>query len=596
MAMAIKSHKRELRLKRFNAPSLKNWGEPAKGPQAENLGKNVVLDCGWGRLIFAHTFDDPATVADELCREAEQKRDIALYLREPHVVLSYAPQELFLDPSHTFRLWLSEFRAPRLRHPGFSTRRIRVRKDCEAINRLYAIRHMVEVEADFIWSSRGSGTLTYVVAEDRKTGEIIGTATGVDHAKAFSDPENGSSLWCLAVDPSTAHSGVGIALVNHLAGHYQARGRAFMDLSVLHDNEGAIALYSKVGFRRVPVFCIKHKNPVNEKLFIGPAPEEKLNPYGEIIVNEARRRGIAVEVLDAENGYFALNNGGRRIICRESLSELTTAIAMSRCDNKIVTRRVLESAGLEVPEQRIAGSEEENRAFLERHGAVVVKPARGEQGRGISVNIDSPEAMRPAIELAGRTCENVILEKFCEGEDLRVIVIDFDVVAAAVRRPPRVEGTGKHTVEELIVKQSRRRAAATGGESKIPLDGETRRCVKLAGFELDDTLPRGEIIEVRKAANLHTGGTIHDVTGQLHPALREACEAAARALSIPVVGLDLLVQDIGQPEYVIIEANERPGLANHEPQPTAERFIDLLFPSTAARETPSGAGRHHARA
>jgi hypothetical protein len=32
---------------------------------------------------------------------------------------------------------------------------------------------------------------------------------------------------------------------------------------------------------------------------------------------------------------------------------------------------------------------------------------------------------------------------------------------------------------------------------------------------------------------------------------------------------------------VIIEANERPGLANHEPQPTAERFVDLLFPNTA---------------
>ena len=36
-----------------------------------------------------------------------------------------------------------------------------------------------------------------------------------------------------------------------------------------------------------------------------------------------------------------------------------------------------------------------------------------------------------------------------------------------------------------------------------------------------------------------------------------------------------------RPEYVIIEANERHGLANHEPQPTAERFVDLLFPFTA---------------
>jgi D-alanine-D-alanine ligase-like ATP-grasp enzyme len=79
---------------------------------------------------------------------------------------------------------------------------------------------------------------------------------------------------------------------------------------------------------------------------------------------------------------------------------------------------------------------------------------------------------------------------------------------------------------------------------------------------------------------LHTGGTIHDVTEQLHPELVHAAENAARALDIPVTGLDFFVPDVTKPEYVIIEANERPGLANHEPQPTAERFVDFLFPRT----------------
>lgn len=87
----------------------------------------------------------------------------------------------------------------------------------------------------------------------------------------------------------------------------------------------------------------------------------------------------------------------------------------------------------------------------------------------------------------------------------------------------------------------------------------------------------------RKTANLHTGGTLHDVTAQLHPTLRDAAERAARALQIPVTGLDFLVDAPDQPNYVIIEANERPGLANHEPQPTAQRFIDLLFPQTRQR-------------
>jgi D-alanine-D-alanine ligase-like ATP-grasp enzyme len=71
-------------------------------------------------------------------------------------------------------------------------------------------------------------------------------------------------------------------------------------------------------------------------------------------------------------------------------------------------------------------------------------------------------------------------------------------------------------------------------------------------------------------------------TDQLHPRIIEVCKRAAEVLDIPVVGLDLIVPSVIGDEYWMIEANERPGLANHEPQPTAERFIDLLFPQTVS--------------
>ena len=87
---------------------------------------------------------------------------------------------------------------------------------------------------------------------------------------------------------------------------------------------------------------------------------------------------------------------------------------------------------------------------------------------------------------------------------------------------------------------------------------------------------------VRKTANLHTGGTLHDVTEILSAELREVSERVAKTLNIPVVGLDFIVDSPTASDYVLIEANERPGLANHEPQPTAERFVDLLFPQTAS--------------
>ncbi|MDX9894886.1 MAG: hypothetical protein RBS34_05550, partial [Desulfofustis sp.] len=162
----------------------------------------------------------------------------------------------------------------------------------------------------------------------------------------------------------------------------------------------------------------------------------------------------------------------------------------------------------------------------------------------------------------------------------RIIVINEEVVAAAVRQPARIRGNGEMSVRQLIEKQSRRRAAATNGESTIPLDGETERTVADQHYILDDVVPAGTEIQVRKTANLHTGGTIHDVTAELHPHLRQVAVTAARTLRVPVVGFDFLVADVTGKDYVIIEANERPGLANHEPQPTAERFIDLLFPQT----------------
>jgi GNAT-family acetyltransferase (TIGR03103 family) len=570
-----KSRAQQHRLKRKHQES----HVASTGVDLETVRRNAVVDCGWGRLVFANTFSTPELLAETLRAEAPDRRDIAFYVLDPHVALAQAPQELFLDPSHTFRLDLSTYRPSKRRSETFFIRRLTTGADAEAVNAIYASRHMVQVSPDFFWSRRDDRTLTVLVAEDAKSGQIIGTVMGVDHTRAFNDPEAGSSLWCLAVSPQAPHAGLGEALVRRLAEHFKARGAAYMDLSVMHDNEQAIALYEKLGFRRAPVFAVKRKNVINEGLYTAAVSDDaEFNPYARIIVDEARRRGISVEPIDAEGGFFQLSYGGRSVRCRESLSEFTSAVAMSICDDKRVTRRLVQAAGVNVPAQLTEHGEAERSAFLEEHGRVVVKPARGEQGRGVSVGLSTVADMEAAVEAARDVCPDVIVEACFEGQDLRLIVIDYKLVAAAVRRPPRIVGDGQRSIRELIAAQSRRRAAATGGESTIPIDSETERCLRDAGYALDDVLQAKTEIAVRRTANLHTGGTIHDVTGETHAELVDAAIRAAKAIEIPVTGIDLMVKTPHEPDYVFIEANERPGLANHEPQPTAERFIDLLFP------------------
>ncbi len=410
--------------------------------------------------------------------------------------------------------------------------------------------------------------------------------TGVDHRLAFGDPEGGTSLWCLAVHAQDAPPGTGEALVRVLAERYVARGRSYLDLSVMHDNEAAIALYGKLGFARVAAVCVKRKNPINTPLFAARPPGlETLNPYARIIAEEALRRGIRVEVTDAQSGEMRLSVGGRTVTTLESLSEFTTAVALSRCDDKRLTRRIMERAGVRVARGALAceGELDDARALLRDVGEVVVKPARGEQGRGITVGVTDDDGLEKAVALALQYCPDVLVEQLVPGEDLRVVVIDRQVVAAAVRRPAEVVGDGRHPVSSLVETTSRRRERATGGESRIPVDAITAEVVAEAGYAMDDVPPAGQRIRVRRTANLHTGGTIEDVTEQLHPEIAAAAVRAAEALGIPVTGIDFLVPDVEGSEYVFIEANERPGLANHEPQPVVERFVDLLFPETRRR-------------
>lgn len=143
--------------------------------------------------------------------------------------------------------------------------------------------------------------------------------------------------------------------------------------------------------------------------------------------------------------------------------------------------------------------------FLDEHQRVVVKPLDGEQGHGVAVDLQSIEDVQQAIEAARQFDSRVLLESFHEGLDLRILVIGFDVVAAAIRRPAEVTGDGQHSIGALIEAQSRRRQAATDGESKIPVDAETERTLRAAGYDYSSILPRGQTLAVRRTANLHTG-------------------------------------------------------------------------------------------
>ena len=94
--MSKEEHYRS-RLARQRAASL-SGAEPTHSKGKEKPMPDAIVDLGWGRLIFAHTFRDNRRLADALLAELPGKRDIAFYVNDPHVLLAMEPQSLFLDP------------------------------------------------------------------------------------------------------------------------------------------------------------------------------------------------------------------------------------------------------------------------------------------------------------------------------------------------------------------------------------------------------------------------------------------------------------------------------------------------------------------
>ena len=130
------------------------------------MADDVVLELGWGRLIFGQTFADPEKLAVVLAAEGPGRRDICIYARESHVLIARAPNELFIDPSHTYRLRFGADDTLRAEAPaGFTVRTLATTADADAINRVYVRCGMVPAPTTVIWDNHlGVDAIEYLVA------------------------------------------------------------------------------------------------------------------------------------------------------------------------------------------------------------------------------------------------------------------------------------------------------------------------------------------------------------------------------------------------------------------------------------------------
>ena len=316
----------------------------------------------------------------------------------------------------------------------------------------------------------------------------------------------------------------------------------------------------------------------------------RLGPSTRGIYDAARNMGIPVMRI-GKNSMLQLGYGARQRRIEATITDSTSCIAVDMACDKLLTRDILKTACIPVAEGDCADNADDLLKVCSRIGyPVVIKPLDGNQGRGVTVGIKDDATALWAYGIASKINEKVIVEKYIEGKDYRILVVDKKVVSVSLRMPPCVVGDGVHSLWELIEIENENPLRGYDHEkplTKIKIDDILVNYLKSKGLSLEYVPRQGETVTLRFNANLSTGGVAKDCTDIIHPDNIEYAIRAAEALNLDIAGVDMCTIDISQSINenggVILEVNACPGIRMHmypsygKSRNVAAHIINYLF-------------------
>lgn len=326
---------------------------------------------------------------------------------------------------------------------------------------------------------------------------------------------------------------------------------------------------------------------------------ERLGPSTGSIIEEAESRGIPWIRLN-KYSLCQLGYGANQKRIQATVTSQTSSIGVEIACDKEDTKFLLEQAEVPVPKGDIVKSESGLKDAVDRvKYPLVIKPINGNHGRGITANINNWDDAVVAFAAAKKVSNSVIVEKYIVGEDFRLLVINYKLVAAAKRTAAHVKGDGKSTLQQLIDKVNEDPRRGYGHEkvlTRIDINDLTLSILKDKGLTLESVPKKGEVVKLKDTANLSTGGTAEDVTDIVHPYNVFMCERIARIIGLDICGIDIMTTDISTPlpetGGAVLEVNAGPGFRMHLapaeglPRNVAGHVIDMLYPPGSTSRIP----------
>lgn len=315
----------------------------------------------------------------------------------------------------------------------------------------------------------------------------------------------------------------------------------------------------------------------------------------QILLRDAIKRGIKIEVLDKLENFIALKkNKNIEFVKQATKTSKDTYITALLMENKEVTKKILQTNNIIVPKGEVFEDIElaKNSYNIFKNKEIVIKPKSTNFGLGISIfkTIFSKEDFEKAIDIAFNEDRSILIEEFIKGKEFRFLVIDDAVVGILHRVPANIKGDGISTITQLVETKNKDFLRGQGYVKpleKIKLGTIEEMFLKAQGLNFNSILENNQLVYLRENSNISTGGDSLDFTDDMHPSYKEIAIKAAKAAKAKITGIDIMIQDINEvankKNHAIIEMNFNPAIHIHcfpykgKNRLAGEKVLDLLF-------------------
>lgn len=312
----------------------------------------------------------------------------------------------------------------------------------------------------------------------------------------------------------------------------------------------------------------------------GVWPSGRANSF---VASLAHKMGVPFDAMGAE--LMRLGQGVKRQITQRSACLYDSAISAKACGDKVSTALLLRQAGWPAPLHVLVGSlEQAQTAALNIGWPVVMKPADRERSEGVTVDVNSAEAVAQGFETASRWSRRILVERQVAGVCYRIFVVGDRLVYVVKRQPKSVKGDGLSSVQALVDAANRERLKQPPWTrlKAWALDELALLCLNKAGLTPESVLPEGQLAALRPFTSDDWGGSAEHVTPNIHPDNVRLAIDAAKTLGLRVAGVDLISTDITRPWHengaILNEVNFKPffggNLENNKLHPYMEALVD----------------------